>query len=476
MTDLREFEADLRTMMVQTAEHTPLPDGLTERLIAGATVATRDQHRVPFTTPRRWLPPLLAAAAVIIVVAGGAAVLTAVRSERHAPPAVVPSPSHSPITTPAPTPSTPSPAATHRATHSAAAPGAVGPVGSAVPAGFTVVNAQFVDPKLGWALGNGRCSAGLCATLLRTKDGGQHWVAVPAPPGLTPVDDAGVHSQTGGSCGDNGTIFGPCVDKVAFVDALHGYLWSFHSMFMTTDGGATWVTQHLGSANLGAIDLVFAGGHVLALTVVQECSAGCSGQLQRSIIGSSSWQPVSPGGLPPSLFASKLSAAGGAPYFLSAPIKIAAGPTHLYRSTDGGASWSAVQTGPCGDPSAGALAYPAPDGSVILACRPQEGSSTVRVSTDNGATFGPAHPAPGFQIIAASATSLVALVENGTSTSYTVSHSTDGGISWHAVTTVNAPGHYGFVSPSVGYLNGRGSATVLVTTDGGQTWTPHAFG
>jgi photosystem II stability/assembly factor-like uncharacterized protein len=475
MTDLRDFEADLRTMMVQTAERTPVPDGLAERLIAGATAPTRDRHRVPLTAPRRWLPPLLAAAAVIIVVAGSAAVITAVRSERHAPPAVVPSPSH-PVTTPVPTPTSPSPSATHRATHPAAGPKVVGPVGSAVPAGFTVVNAQFVDPNLGWALGNGQCTAGLCTTLLRTKDAGRHWVAVPVPPGLTPVDDAGSHSQTGGSCGSNGTIFGPCVDQVAFADALHGYLWSFHSMFMTADGGATWVAQNLGAAGRGATDLVIAAGQVLALTPVQGCSTGCAGQLQRSAIGSSTWQPVQAGAVPPGLSASGLTTARGVAYFLSTPVKFAAGPRRLYRSTDGGASWTAVHTDPCASQSAGAWVTPAPDGSVVLACRSPEGNSSVRVSTDGGATFGPAHPAPGFTVVAASATSLACLVQNGTGAAYTVSHSTDGGITWHPVSTVNAPASHEFVSPSTGYLNGRASTTILITTDGGQSWSSHAFG
>jgi photosystem II stability/assembly factor-like uncharacterized protein len=477
MTDLRDFETKLRTMMAETAEDVPVPDGLADRLIAGAATPGRTEnlHRTPFRAPRRWLPPLLAAAAVIIVVAGSAAVITAVRSERHVPP-MKPSPSHSP-TTPPPT-TTPSPTvSTHPATPPAGNPKVVGPVGTPVPAGFTVIHMQFVDPQLGWAIGNAQCAAGVCATLLRTKDGGQHWLAVPLPSGLTPVDDAGANHDTGGSCGTNGTIYGPCVDHVAFADALHGYLWSFHTMFMTTDGGASWVAQHLSAANLGATSLVFAGKHVIALTVVQQCSAGCAGRLQRSVIGSSVWQPMQPGGIEPSLLASTVSSARGVAYFISAPHGPNAGPEHLYRSTDGGASWSAVQTALCVAPSqavSGGFA-PAPDGSVPIACHPNEGNSTVRVSTDGGATFGPARPAPGFDVVGASATTLLSLAQNGTSSTYTVSRSSDGGVSWHPVTTVVNPTSEGFLSPTFGYLNGYGSSSVLLTTDGGQTWTAHQF-
>ena len=241
-----DFDTVLRSALTDAANAThPDPD-LADRLVQ----ATRPGR---VRTWRR-TTPLLAAAAVIALAVGIAAVVHAVSgaarhedapgAQRGADPA---------CRRPLPCPS------------------------------FHAANLYFADAEHGWALGDAACPSGRranCPALLTTTDSGTSWRALAVPKGLVSTFDFG-------SCSTNGDVHGPCVDSVAFADPAHGYLWSLHELYWTTDGGRTWTRlAHHGHPWAGAAGLVFVGNRVVRLAPINECSSGCAGSVQSAPLGS----------------------------------------------------------------------------------------------------------------------------------------------------------------------------------------------
>lgn len=340
MIDLEHFESELRATLAQVEATATPPAGLAERLVANTTTnRTATVHRVDFRA-RRWLPPLLAAAAVIAVVVAGAAVLSTTRAERRSPATQLPptpttSPS-TPVTTPDPTPTNSSSVVSI-------------PQGTPVPAGFVAASVYFRDAGNGYAIGNVPCSAepGFCATLVRTTDGGTSWLKIPLPSGLTPVNDKG-HAD-GGSCATNGTIYGPCVNHVAFADAMHGFVFSYHQLYSTGDGGRTWTAEKAKDGTAVHVSgLVTAGGAVVRLGPVSDCSSGCEVTVYRAAAGSSTWAESNPPGGAP-ILGSQLLAVGSDIYLSARHIQDTTNELNgtLYRSSDGGASWQLVNNDDC---------------------------------------------------------------------------------------------------------------------------------
>ncbi len=125
MTELRDFENDVRATLANVANSAEEPPGLAERLIAGAA-QRRAPHRVQLWLSKRWIPPTLAAATVAIVAIATVATVSAVQADRRTRPAH-PTPAPTPTTnSPTPTPDTttptPSPTATATATKHAPVP------------------------------------------------------------------------------------------------------------------------------------------------------------------------------------------------------------------------------------------------------------------------------------------------------------------------------------------------------------------
>lgn len=149
-----------------------------------------------------------------------------------------------------------------------------------------------------------------CPLPIRTVDGGGHCTSVRAPVGLTSTRDIG-------SCDDNGTVHGPCVYRILFADAAHGYLWSLHSLYWTTNGGRSW--QHLAQTHshpwVGASALERVGNYVPPMMPVGQCSSGCIGRPMRARIGSGVWHDITPA--QSGLYTSELDAQGATAYFLS---------------------------------------------------------------------------------------------------------------------------------------------------------------
>lgn len=475
MTDRDEFDRHLSAVLVAKENAVRPPDGLAQRLITGATERRSARHRVSLRGAPRWLPPLLAAAAVVAVVAVGAALAGSPQSQ-HVPPAT-----HAPTVVPTATapPSSPTTRVSSppvSSTHASTAP--AGPDGTPVPAGFAAHDVTFLDREHGWGLGNVPCAAapGYCAVVVRTEDGGGHWRALPAPKGVTPVDDQG--NASGGSCGTNGNIYGPCVDRVAFADSLHGYLWSFHSFFMTVDGGATWRDAHA-----RATQLVVSGDTVVRLSPIHDCSSECAGRLQYATVGSTAWHTVQPAGTVPGLFSSQLRASGSSVFFENGPIQGGAAAS-LYRSVDGGRHWSAVPSGRCpvGD---GELSL-APDGTLAMLCGDAT-DATVRVMAPGRSSFAAArampHTAdsgsvvgsPQVQMSALSADRMVGFVlpQSADTIPWIEYASADGGGTWHKIGTVETP--WTPISATTGYVLTASGSAVAFTGDAGATWSSQPF-
>jgi photosystem II stability/assembly factor-like uncharacterized protein len=208
-------------------------------------------------------------------------------------------------------------------------------------ANFSTTSVFFLDAQHGWALGDGACSNSAkhdCASALRTTDGGRTWHPQSLPTGLVSTKDSG-------SCGDNGTISGPCVDSLAFTGRRVGYLWSYHAAYLTTDAGAHWTDLGLQHTT----QIVVLGNTVLRMATRAGCSSGCSYGVLAARAGSRNWKlviPYSAGGAG----GWELAGAGGVAYVLEQfsthqfrPLGQA-----LYRTSDG-THWTRY-TGawPCG--------------------------------------------------------------------------------------------------------------------------------
>ena len=489
MNDLQEFEARLQAALVDAERRIVEPTGLAERLIAGR--ATRTATVIPLRrrSQKPWIAPLLAAAVVAAAVTGS---LLVVDAGHHSAPAIHLTPDPSPTPTQSAVP-TLSPSPTPTPTRSVISPSPtrnqIGPVGVAVPHGFLVYSTSFVSPQVGWALGNAPCPKpdGYCATLLRTTNGGQSWRSVPVPTGITPVDDQG--SSTSNSCGDNGGIAGPCVDVVTFADDRIGYLSGFSSLFMTTDGGASWT-----NLNRRASSLVVSGGRVITWSYVAECSAGCPGRLDTAPLGSNSWTEIEPGGYVSTLFGSGLVHAGPYAYFFSYPQSAATSLTAVgvavFRSADGGRTWLRRSVGAT---CAGARSSSgAPDGTLALNCLVGVDSTStgVSVSTDGGVTFHswvnlPSEGVPASQpfalesaVAAASADNVIDDVFDFAASPYTdhLYRASGAASAWAGAGAFTRPRNDQtspvavFVTSNFGVINRGPGVSTLITTDGGRTW------
>jgi photosystem II stability/assembly factor-like uncharacterized protein len=345
--------------------------------------------------------------------------------------------------------------------------------------GFRATATYFVDPADGWALGDGRCVADAktdCATLLSTTDGGRHWSKRSLPAGL-------VSTQDGASCGDNGGIAGPCVDQVAFANHSIGYLWSFHKLYMTVDGARSWTDLHTDAVT----SVVFAGDTAIKLYAIAACSSPCAYRVSAAPLGTDHWTTVTPAGPTPSN-GTGIFAHGGTAYLVTGFVADTNGQyvgstPKLYASTDGH-TWQLRNAKVCTEGNNyGTLSpVPGPTGLLASICTGNSGS-TVAVSTDGGATFGPAKALPASEdgdtqvsVVALSPTRLVLSAEGTKGETWL---SADGGSNWRIVDEgSNRPYNEQpatFLTPTEGYRMSDGGLSTSVTTDGGATWIHLGF-
>lgn len=155
--------------------------------------------------------------------------LAACGSSGHAsttpPPAASTEPSAGSTTPPASTTTTTTASTTATSTSPApATPG--GPAGGPVPHGFDPVSFTAVSDDDFWLLGTAPCSSAICTSIVRSTDGGAHFVGIPAP-----VEQL---TGVGTSPGLSELRFADSLDGFAGSDGEPGPLWATH------DGGEHW--------------------------------------------------------------------------------------------------------------------------------------------------------------------------------------------------------------------------------------------
>ena len=331
-----EFDTLVRDTLRAVDADTQPDAHVADRLIANAREGV--VKVVPLRRRATWVAPLIAAAAVVVVAL--ALVLVNNRGGHHAvqpatqvPTTSAPNPSRPNST--APTTSGPTTSAPTTSAPTSTAPTTTAPSPSPKIAGFRTADVSYLDAQHGWALGDGRCPTGTrsnCPTIQRTTDGGRTWHAVGVPAGL-------VSTRNYGSCGDNGTITGPCVDQILFATAKIGYLWSYRTMYLTTDGGTQWTdldTQRVA-------EVVAVGNTAVRMTTLQPCSDGCQYGVFAAPLGTTNWTNVIP-----------YAKAGGGDWQLAGSSRVAYlleqdSNQVLYRSTDGRHWTRVVGNGPCGN-------------------------------------------------------------------------------------------------------------------------------
>lgn len=309
----------------------------------------------------------------------------------------------------------------------------------AIPPGLGLLAFSFPSTSYGFALGDSCSPTGAnCRNqLIATSDGGSSWRSVMAP--------SASHIQSGLSdCASNNAV-----SEISFANRTDGWTWG-PGLWATQDGAHTW---HSVKTAGPVRSLAVVGSYVWALE--SDCAGSGGGTnpslvLMRSPVGGGAWTTVL--GLP-SINASSasLQATTSKQAWLEATGVSASGSgaaVSLYRTTDAGASWSSLS-----DP-----------------CLPAPGST------------------PPFAVIAESAWIACGGESGGGDQSKTIYTSADGGQTWSAAGSSGQVGASPEPSsgeiPTTGYVAGLtltsasegwlalARGTLLVSRDGGQTWSP----
>lgn len=313
---------------------------------------------------------------------------------------------------------------------------------------------HFVNPDTGWA-------AGEDSTLLRTTDGGRGWQAVDAGTGLDFASVCFLNPDTGFAAGFNGSL-----DEYGILQKLGG------GVIATTDGGATWAAVHASAAaGLNAISFSGSGAGWSVGT------AGCL--LETGDLGAT-WASRSKGA------SGDLSSV----FFIDPERGWAIASGTLYRTTDGGGTWTANPAPVLDDPrlanfSFTSLQFADADtglltGSYVIQSQVAfEMASVVLRTTDGGTTWNTARRQEFEYILdlqmldADTGFALAAVVDltTGNIQSKCLS-TTDGGLAWTAREgRIAASVLYSldFTDSKTGWAAGE-SGMIYRTLDGGLTW------
>lgn len=450
MTPPTDIETRLRACLSENARHAPPAAALADRILAELDAPVVLRPRLGWRT---WTFPMLAAAAIAAV----ALTVVGIDGPRHT---AAPVP---PRTHPAASPqlsSSPSSAAPSTSAPPSASPSASNPVPTT---GFRAFDVTFVGTADGWALGSEPCIADpvhRCTAILRTTDG-KHW--------------SGIGGESFNVSDVKGCSY-LCVQHIRFASPTIGYAYGVHALFMTTNGGASWVQQN----GLGADALETLSGNVILVRAVNTGSA----LYERAPIGTSAWTQFKVPGFFPTIGVA-LARSGHdailAPIDYNPAHPTPASPT-LYWSRNDGATWSKTASA-C--PSVGAgdvrqvtAATIGTDGTVVVACATTTrtnlvGSGATAISTDGGRTF---HSPPNggklpvAELIAAADNGIQLVVVRGT-----MYRSTDSGNSWKRVPELHNVTFVGFEDGQDGRAVADDGRTIWVTHDAGATWSGGAF-
>lgn len=326
------------------------------------------------------------------------------------------------------------------------------PAGGPVPVDFRAWSVTWVSNQIGYVLGSGRCSRPPCTSVVRTRDGGQHWVGVPAPVAPLPASATALPPAPAGTVRD--LRFATPADGYAF----GGGLWTTH------DGARTWHKLALGAIS----DLATDGRTVYAIT--GNCPAGqpsCGGlRLLASAVGRDDFRPAGVSSSGPA----------GAPALVSTGAGLVVadlGAKAFVRAGSG--AWQPA-TNPCGVTLVGVLAA-ASGGAVLGFCGEGAAGSQyvqVRRSTDRGRTWSrataPVQIRNGLVTATAGSSSLLALAAANPDLGGNLLVSRDGGAHWAAQALARGNGYL--------YVGARSgvSLVALASPPTGAIWTTSTSG
>jgi Photosynthesis system II assembly factor YCF48 len=341
-----------------------------------------------------------------------------------------------------------------------------------VPTGFQPLSVTFVSARTGWVLGTAPCRTSTCTTLVRTTDGGATWSEVSQPPiTLNPSSPSSATWVRFVNL-DTGWIVVPSGSQTS-------------TMWTTGDGGKSW-TQEPNPGGASATVLALEASNGLVHLVDLEAGTGAD-RIFTSPVGGQDWtpSPVAPtfgGGPVPS---SQMVLVGGAGWVVDLNRTVVSGVRLGAK-----ASWTDWNP-PCSNANGPGSLAASSTTNLYAVCdegvwgTPASGttpnSEWLYASSNGGDSFAPVGPLPGGSgggmITAAPGTATVVYgTESGIIATF------DGGKSWQVVSTVGGITYVGFTTASQGVAVSQQSVgsseprmTVLMTRDGGRTWTPITF-
>ena len=287
---------------------------------------------------------------------------------------------------------------------------------SPLPSGLAIHGAAFVTADHGWLVNSGsRWDGPARRAMLETTDGGASWreVLVPAS------DDDPLHG-------------------VGFRDALHGWTFGNHN-YRTLDGGQTWQPMPFLGSTYG----------MRFHTATFGSAVGNFG-FAHTADGGASWTVPTAG---PQSFD-----------FRDASLGLGAGPDGVWRTTDGGRTFSNARGA-----NATAVAFLAAPVAVAIA------DDQLLRSTDDGRSWsvvGPAHGRNRLQVVSTQV--VLAWAGSGTvpNPDGRLLRSADAGASWNDLGTVfpRGTGSFSVAAPAI-VFSADPTADVWRSLDAGATWT-----
>jgi len=225
---------------------------------------------------------------------------------------------------------------------------AAGKSSHGVPRGFRPETAAAVGTRDYWVLGEYQCRSTWCLGLVRSTDGGKHFVRVGSPL-LRPQE---------------------VVPSLTFANARVGFVVGAGRLYVTRDGGTSWRPW----GPRGVTEAAVGGGDVYVLIWRKN-------RLERSPIARSSWRAVP---LPVRYrFLVSVAARGRRVWLLGSTRHTRVGDVSL-RSADRGATFKKSHA-PC-IPGLAGMFVPAGSGVVWAVC-PTGMMAGLSVSTNDGRTF-----------------------------------------------------------------------------------------
>ena len=341
----------------------------------------------------------------------------------------------------------------------------------ALQSDFAPVATSWLNASTGYVLGEGACPLPQtgCTSVMMTSDGGRTFSRLPGPrTPLASLDGSTTHA----------------VSRLLFVTPLVGYAWG-PGLWLTTDGARHWTL--LATTNVIAVLHSENAVDVLALSCPPTATTCESPQLDvwrapighialsmvTRLEGSGQWEAADNGEIAVITLASVPTA----------------GPSRLWRSSNGGATWSTghqpCTAGPATEPDAVAVSR---DGSILVVCGGPSGAGqqqkVLYASADAGATFVDVGPTPlngmAQGVAAFGRDTLAVTARSGGDEIYV---SVDGGLHY-ATTTVSGGGtpltSLAWTGPtSVVVIEGSpgqaGPNRLLMSTDFGARWMTLSF-